>query len=496
MALVPKGRLRTPLSLPRPPPLPVPPRSNRSFSSAQFRLRARLNIPFTARPAAQSTSGGSSSKSRSSPLSALQNLAKSLFGKAPKRFFNSSATSFNKKAFGHKWLPSDMASRIRLANASPTFHPVVSGLRAGTFRGPMGPGVKYGFKVGGGVAQVGLGSARGYATAARPLFENLLGNVPLVLRALGNSLEDEAEKLAKKRAHPRSTHFFKKTASSSSSGTSSLLGRTFKIDLAHKKAVQKSFPAGSVAVELEEEVVVETDGEELTASLEEEFDAFFGPSIMHILPAPRSPGKKTTLSIPFNIDESIVPDHQTSLSRLAAFHRESYRAHAARIDGLLTALADRGVFLDDHVREETIVDEPGGDITGLKVVWLDRDLDEVRSILRRVGVDVEGTNGENSWWFLLGSERDCRMNDLVDSSFVYPTLSFAASSVLVSQATGQHMSTAERSERALGYSNVSSGISFSSGFLSQVEESDIESDEETDDEWSGSESGYGSFVSF
>lgn len=42
----------------------------------------------------------------------------------------------------------------------------------------MGPGVKNGFRAGGAIAQVGLGTSRGYATAARPLFENLIGNAP------------------------------------------------------------------------------------------------------------------------------------------------------------------------------------------------------------------------------------------------------------------------------------------------------------------------------
>jgi hypothetical protein len=42
----------------------------------------------------------------------------------------------------------------------------------------MGPGLRSGFAAGKSVASVGLGQARGYASTAQPLFNNLVVNAP------------------------------------------------------------------------------------------------------------------------------------------------------------------------------------------------------------------------------------------------------------------------------------------------------------------------------
>lgn len=77
--------------------------------------------------------------------------------------------------------PRDLASKVRL-HASPRFHPAAQQARrfgpGGLGRGPMGPGVKSGFAGGRSVANVGLGQARGYASAARPLLDNFVSNAP------------------------------------------------------------------------------------------------------------------------------------------------------------------------------------------------------------------------------------------------------------------------------------------------------------------------------
>lgn len=278
----------------------------------------------------------------------------------------------------------------------------------------------------------------------------------VVLRALGNSLEDEAEKLSKHRSQRKPVHFNKKSSAS------------------HHKSSLKQSPPKKVQ---KASVVAVPEEEELTP--EEAYEAFFGASAEHVLPAPRSVGTTTTLLIPFSIDASVVPD-TSSLSRLASSHRASYRAHALKVDRFMCAMCDRGVFLDGNVWEETIVDA-WGDILGIKLVWRNRSEEEVRRILKH--------DGEDAWWFLTSFDDRSGVQFTLGGSlvppapsFVFPSLSFSSSASLdLNSRSGSPLGPPSIGG---GLSNVSSGISFSSGFLTQLSESDLESL----DEWSDSDS--------
>ena len=149
-------------------PPPIHPSQKRAFS-------------FPSRPPPPPPAAARRAPSSSLPLSALRSLAQHIVSSS-KRYFSSQPAGGARASLKHKHLPQDMASRMRtLAGTMPGggFHSSASGARfgpGGLGRGPMGPGVRGAFSRG--VGNVGLGSARGYASMSRPLFDGIIGNTP------------------------------------------------------------------------------------------------------------------------------------------------------------------------------------------------------------------------------------------------------------------------------------------------------------------------------
>lgn len=154
---------------------------------------------------------------------------------------------------------------------------------------------------------------------------------------------------------------------------------------------------------------------------------FFTPTEAQTLPAPLSPSTTTTLFLPFSLaSTTFFPDtgDTETLSGLASSHRAAYVAHATRVEALIRAMEDRGVFLDPGVREEEVMDWGGQEILGVKVVFHGRNEEEVRKVLGQKQEDA----GEGEWWFL-HSEEDAAATSGADdaspavpSTLVYPTI--------------------------------------------------------------------------
>lgn len=186
-------------------------------------------------------------------------------------------------------------------------------------------------------------------------------------------------------------------------------------------------------------------------SEEADFHAFFGPSPAHAIPPARSPWATTTLSIPL-----APPLHETapatSLSHLAALHREAYDAHRTRLDGLLHALEQQGAWLDDGVRVLADDDE-------VRIVFAGRAADEVRLILG-------GKTKREDDWFVLRETRkgDRAADDRSHESLVFPLLSasvvlpVAAAAVSASSSDG---SPSPASSSSSGLTTPSTDLAFS-----------------------------------
>ncbi|KAL7416170.1 hypothetical protein BDY24DRAFT_439381 [Mrakia frigida] len=365
--------LKRPFSLPRPPPPPPP------------------------------AAAAARSRPPSLPLSALRSLAQHLVSSS-KRLFSTQPVA-GAAPLKHTHLPSDLASRIRVGRGTlPGFGGFHHSSSAGRFGpgglgrgGPMGPGVRGAFSRG--VGNVGLGTARGYASMARPLFDGVVGNTPLALRALANALEDQAENL---KAPHRSLHHSSKSSSSSSAKKQRLSAHPYL------KSSFKKVPT----------VVVEE-------SASDDHTYFFTPSPSHTLPVAASPSSTTTLFLPFSLNSTthtFPPSHYPSLSHLASTHREAYQTHAQRVEGLIKLMEEKGVFLNAGVREEEVKDWEE-EVLGVKVVFEGRSEEEVRVILG------EG-EGEGEWWFLDEQKRDASdtgssSTSTSVNSLIFPTIPLA-----------------------------------------------------------------------
>lgn len=375
----------------------------------------------------------------------------------------------------------------------------------------MGPGVKSGFAGGRSVANVGLGQARGYASAARPLLDNFVSNAPrsfasplsvllphsladpfhpslplppmtVLLRAGLNELEDQVSDLKKQKKGNRSSVLAKgkKRSSTSSRAQSIFQSTTLPI---RRLTNTKSTVAGVSRPSAEQE------NEE-----EEDFNTFFHPSVRHSLPAARSPWSTTTLTIPLS-PGSIDGLPSSSISHLVTHHRASFDQHRARLDALLYSLERKGVWLDQHVRVESEEDE-------VRIVFESRSREEVEAI-------VGQRSGEGTWWVM--SERRKGSSNVksstttrLEGSLVFPLLS---ASVIVPSFGASPLSLTSETEEFDGRSSVlsnstflsdddnddASSLGFSSAFLSDLSVSsagqqgftlvDLEGMEGFDEDW-------------
>lgn len=186
----------------------------------------------------------------------------------------------------------------------------------------------------GGVAQVGLGIARNFSTA-RPIFEQLVQNVPIAARAL-YELDFDVDT---KKAITRMRHKTRRNATKKTSKSKSMLQETTP-----KRA--------SVADEEQHDAKAQTG-----IAIEDDIDHYFAsaPTVVTTylsIPLTPTPSSRT----PLRADPVLIPTAGSKapsllppLSFLASLHA-SHSTHALRVDTLFTRLDQANVWARGGVR--------------------------------------------------------------------------------------------------------------------------------------------------
>ncbi|KZT11571.1 uncharacterized protein LAESUDRAFT_720814 [Laetiporus sulphureus 93-53] len=271
-----------------------------------------------------------------------------------------------------------------------------------------------------GVGQVGLGLARNFSTA-RPIFQNLVENVPIAGRAFLEA--DWDVKMAKEKENMRLQKARMTTASKKGKGQM-------------QKPVEKKFVVPTL--------------EEHNAELDHYFPAAAIPEVTTYLLIPLSPeqGSRLPLAVappisasthpllPFEIVASVLTAHNTQSLRVNSLFT---RLDASRVfehpgvhceayggpGGLCTLLEIRFQGWDE-ARVRSVIGEAGQGWCVLEEVWKDQEQAE-RERMDEI-VETMGSEGNASWSSSSDNLR-CPQAVHVDpsASLVLPTLDFSAS---------------------------------------------------------------------